>query len=72
MQTNRLTRSFQAVLAFLTVALSPALLAADEVAEAAVEAALGLEKVKKAVEGMKIVKKIVVKNRIVNLIVKPL
>ena len=39
MQTNRLTRSFQAVFAFLTVALSPALLAADEVAEAAVEAA---------------------------------
>ena len=36
-----------------------------------VEAAMGLEKVKKSTEGMKIVKTILVKNRLVNLIVKP-
>ena len=36
------------------------------------EAALAVEKVGTAVEGMKIVKTILVKNRLVNLIVKPL
>ena len=36
-----------------------------------VDAALAVEKVQKATEGMKIVKTILVKNRLVNLIVKP-
>ena len=44
---------------------------ADSEEAAVVEAALALEKVAKAVEGMKIVKTILVKNRLVNLIVKP-
>jgi len=44
---------------------------ADSAQEAVVEAALALEKVQKATEGMKIVKTILVKNRLVNLIVKP-
>ena len=39
--------------------------------QAVVEAALQVEKVQKATEGMKIVKTILVKNRLVNLIVKP-
>ena len=34
-------------------------------------AAMAVEKVQKATEGMKIVKTILVKNRLVNLIVKP-
>ena len=44
---------------------------ADSEEAAVVEAALTVEKVAKAVEGMKIVKTILVKNRLVNLIVKP-
>ena len=43
----------------------------DSEEAAVVEAALAIEKVAKAVEGMKIVKTILVKNRLVNLIVKP-
>jgi len=43
----------------------------DSEEAAVVEAALAVEKVAKAVEGMKIVKTILVKNRLVNLIVKP-
>ena len=43
----------------------------DSEEAAVVEAALTVEKVAKAVEGMKIVKTILVKNRLVNLIVKP-
>ena len=43
----------------------------DSEEAAVVEAALSVEKVAKAVEGMKIVKTILVKNRLVNLIVKP-
>ena len=43
---------------------------ADE-KKAVVDAALAVEKVQKATEGMKIVKTILVKNRLVNLIVKP-
>ena len=43
----------------------------DSEEAAVVEAALALDKVAKAVEGMKIVKVIHVKNRLVNLIVKP-
>ena len=43
----------------------------DSEEAAVVEAALALDKVAKAVEGMKIVKTILVKNRLVNLIVKP-
>ena len=39
--------------------------------EAVVAAAMAVEKVAKAVEGMKVVKTILVKNRLVNLIVKP-
>ena len=39
--------------------------------QAVVEAALQVEKVQKATEGMKIVKTILVKNRLVNLIAKP-
>ena len=39
--------------------------------DAVVEAAMASEKVKKAVEGMQIVKTILVKNKLVNLIVKP-
>ena len=39
--------------------------------KAVVEAALQVEKVQKATEGMQIVKTILVKNRLVNLIVKP-
>ena len=39
--------------------------------QAVVEAALQVEKVQKATEGMQIVKTILVKNRLVNLIVKP-
>jgi leucyl-tRNA synthetase len=44
---------------------------ADSEEAAVVEAALAVDKVAKAVEGMKIVKTILVKNRLVNLIVKP-
>ena len=44
---------------------------ADSEEKAVVEAALTVEKVQKATEGMKIVKTILVKNRLVNLIVKP-
>ena len=44
---------------------------ADSEENAVVEAALTVEKVQKATEGMKIVKTILVKNRLVNLIVKP-
>jgi len=44
---------------------------ADSEEAAVVEAAMAVEKVAKAVEGMKIVKTILVKNRLVNLIVKP-
>ncbi|MBR3570092.1 MAG: leucine--tRNA ligase [Oscillibacter sp.] len=43
----------------------------DSEQEAVVKAALELEKVRRATEGMKIVKTILVKNRLVNLIVKP-
>jgi leucyl-tRNA synthetase len=43
----------------------------DSEEQAVVEAALAVEKVAKATEGMKIVKTILVKNRLVNLIVKP-
>ena len=43
----------------------------DSEEAAVVEAALAVEKVAKAVEGMKVVKTIYVKNRLVNLIVKP-
>ena len=38
---------------------------------AVVEAAMGLDKVKKAAEGMQVFKTILVKNKLVNLIVKP-
>lgn len=44
---------------------------ADSSEEAVVEAALAVEKVQKATEGMQIVKRIHVKNRLINLIVKP-
>ena len=44
---------------------------ADSEEKAVVDAALAVEKVQKATEGMKIVKTILVKNRLVNLIVKP-
>ena len=44
---------------------------ADSEEAAVVEAAMAVDKVAKAVEGMKIVKTILVKNRLVNLIVKP-
>ena len=44
---------------------------ADSEEAAVVEAALAIDKVAKSVEGMKIVKTILVKNRLVNLIVKP-
>ena len=44
---------------------------ADSEEAAVVETALAVDKVAKAVEGMKIVKTILVKNRLVNLIVKP-
>ena len=44
---------------------------ADSEEAAVVEAALAVDKVAKSVEGMKIVKTILVKNRLVNLIVKP-
>ena len=43
----------------------------DSGEKAVVDAALAVEKVQKATEGMKIVKTILVKNRLVNLIVKP-
>ena len=43
----------------------------DSEEAAVVEAALKVEKVAKAVENMKVVKTILVKNRLVNLIVKP-
>ena len=43
----------------------------DSEEAAVVEAALTVEKVQKATAGMKIVKTIFVKNRLVNLIVKP-
>ncbi len=43
----------------------------DSDEKAVVDAALAVEKVQKATEGMKIVKTILVKNRLVNLIVKP-
>ena len=43
----------------------------DSEEAAVVEAALAVEKIAKSVEGMKIVKTILVKNRLVNLIVKP-
>ena len=46
-------------------------MAADSEEAAVVEAALAVEKVAKAVEGMKVVKTIYVKNRLINLIVKP-
>ena len=46
-------------------------LPADSPDQDAVDAALALDKVKRATEGMQIVKTIVVKNRVVNLIVKP-
>ena len=39
--------------------------------DAVVAAAMEVEKVKKATEGMQIVKTILVKNKLVNLIVKP-
>ena len=44
---------------------------ADSEEKAVVDAALAVEKVQKATEGMQIVKTILVKNRLVNLIVKP-
>ena len=44
---------------------------ADSGEKAVVDAALAVEKVRKATEGMQIVKTILVKNRLVNLIVKP-
>ena len=43
----------------------------DSEQEAVVAAALEVEKVKKATEGMQVVKTILVKNKLVNLIVKP-
>ena len=43
----------------------------DSEEKAVVDAALAVEKVQKATEGMQIVKTILVKNRLVNLIVKP-
>ncbi len=43
----------------------------DSDQDAVVEAAMASEKVKKATEGMQIVKTILVKNKLVNLIVKP-
>ena len=43
----------------------------DSEEKAVVEAALAVDKVAKATEGMQIVKTILVKNRLVNLIVKP-
>ena len=43
----------------------------DSGEEAVMAAAMAVEKVQKATEGMKIVKTILVKNRLVNLIVKP-
>ena len=46
-------------------------LPADSDEEAVREAALALDKVRRATEGMRIVKTILVKNRLVNLIVKP-
>ena len=46
-------------------------LPADSDEAAVVAAAMELEKVKKATEGMQIVKTILVKNKLVNLIVKP-
>ncbi|MPM20641.1 Leucine--tRNA ligase [bioreactor metagenome] len=46
-------------------------LPADCGEEAVKTAALEVEKVQKAVEGMEIVKTIYVKNRLINLIVKP-
>ena len=44
---------------------------ADSAEADVVQAALAVEKVAKAVEGMQVVKTILVKNRLVNLIVKP-
>ena len=43
----------------------------DSEEAAVVEAALAVEKVKKATEGMQIFKTILVKNKLVNLILKP-
>ena len=43
----------------------------DSEEQAVIDAALGVEKIQKATAGMKIVKTIFVKNRLVNLIVKP-
>ena len=43
----------------------------DSAEQAVVEAALAVDKVRKATEGMQVVKTIFVKNRLVNLIVKP-
>ena len=43
----------------------------DSEEKAVVDAALAVEKVRKATEGMQIIKSILVKNRLVNLIVKP-
>ena len=43
----------------------------DSEEQAVVAAAMEVEKVQKAVEGMQVVKTILVKNRLVNLIVKP-
>ena len=44
---------------------------ADSEEAAVLEAAKAVDKVAKAVEGMQVVKTILVKNRLVNLIVKP-
>ena len=43
----------------------------DSAEQAVVEAALAVDKVRRATEGMQVVKTIFVKNRLVNLIVKP-
>ena len=47
------------------------IMAADSDEETVKAAALQVEKIRKAVEGMQIVKTIYVKNRLINLIVKP-
>ncbi len=46
-------------------------MAVDSNEEAVKAAALAVDKVQKATEGMQIVKTILVKNRLINLIVKP-
>ena len=43
----------------------------DSDQDTVVEAAMGLDKVEKATEGMQVFKTILVKNKLVNLIVKP-